>query len=156
MENTGEIPSADIRVQLERILASKAFSEAEKLKKFLLFTIDETLQNRAEHLKEYLIGVEVYARDSGFDPRIDPIVRVQARKLRSRLDEFYSSEGQNDPIIIQYPKGHYRTCLPEARSAKSPSGAARSRRSVQKMESRSRWSFNIGTCPPWSSPKRWP
>ena len=96
-----------VRLQVDKILASPAFAKAEKLKRFLRFTVEQTLDNRGDRIKEYLIAVEVYERDSDFDPRLDPIVRVQAGKLRSKLDEFYTAEGQNDSLIIQYPKGGY-------------------------------------------------
>src|SRR4030095_1424816 len=60
-----------------------------------------------ESLKEYRIGVEVFDRGRDFDPRVDPIVRVQATKLRSKLVEYYAGDGANDPIVISIPKGGY-------------------------------------------------
>ncbi len=74
-----------IQQQLSRILASKAFQPVERLKRFLDFVVRETLAGRGEQLKEFLVGVEVFGKESSFDPRNDPIVRVQARRLRARL-----------------------------------------------------------------------
>lgn len=59
------------------------------------------------HLKEYVLGVEVFDKDVSFDPRTDPIVRVQARRLRTRLARYYETEGRADPILIDLPKGGY-------------------------------------------------
>jgi hypothetical protein len=58
-------------------------------------------------VKEYSLGVEVFGRGEAFDPRTDTIVRVQARRLRSKLKDYYDAEGQTDPIVIELPKGHY-------------------------------------------------
>ncbi len=114
MKANVEPASEAVRLQVGKILASTAFAKAEKLKRFLRFTVEQTLDNRGDRIKEYSIAVEVFERNSGFDPRLDPIVRVQAGKLRSKLDEFYAAEGQNDSVIIQYPKGGYvpvfKTC----------------------------------------------
>jgi Tol biopolymer transport system component len=92
--------------ELDRILASREFSQAPRLRQFLRFTVEETLAGRSEALKEYTIGVRVYDRGEGFDPRSDPIVRVQAGKLRGRLSSFYAS-GSFSPVRIELPKGTY-------------------------------------------------
>ena len=88
----------DIRRQLERILASDGFARAERMSRFLRFVVEQTLRGRGDQLKEYLIGVEVFDRRESFDPRIDPVVRGEARRLRLKLKEYYDSEGQNDPV----------------------------------------------------------
>ncbi len=95
------------RQQLERILASPTFQPVDRLKRFLGFIVLETLAGRSDQLKEYVVGVEVFGKESSFDPRTDPIVRVQARRLRTRLDRYYRDEGQNDEVIIELPKGGY-------------------------------------------------
>ena len=96
-----------VRDELGRILASERFSRAEQLTRFLTFTVDEALGGRAEAIKESVLGMEVFGRGSSFDPRIDPIVRVTARKLRNKLEEYYANEGASDPLIIEFPKGTY-------------------------------------------------
>jgi TolB-like protein/Tfp pilus assembly protein PilF len=96
-----------ILVQLERILSSNAFRQADRLKRFLSFTVNETLAGRGERLKEFVIGIEVFGKGPGFDQRSDPIVRVQARRLRAQLARYYREEGQADETLIQLPKGGY-------------------------------------------------
>ncbi len=95
------------RLQLNRILGSRTFHQADRLKRFISFIVEETVSGRGSHLKEFLVGMEVFGKDSRFDPRTDPIVRVQARRLRSRLARYYSEEGQEDEILIDLPKGGY-------------------------------------------------
>jgi hypothetical protein len=72
------VPANAVRAQLSRILASEHFVRSERLSHFLEFTVEQTLAGRADLLKEYPIGVEVFGRKDSFDPRIDAIVRVQA------------------------------------------------------------------------------
>jgi serine/threonine-protein kinase len=93
--------------QLERVLASDTFRQAARLKRFLTFVVREAMAGRADQLKEYVIGVQVFDREPGFDPRTDPIVRVQARRLRSRLAKYYEDEGAQDRLLIDLPKGRY-------------------------------------------------
>ncbi len=93
--------------QLNRILASKAFRQADRLKRFLSFIVEETVRGRGERLKEFVVGIEVFGKDSSFDPRNDPIVRVQARRLRAQLARYYREEGQEDDLVIELPKGGY-------------------------------------------------
>ncbi len=88
-------------------MASGPFAESERLRRFLRFTVEQTLQGQADRIKEYLIGVEVFGREESFDPRTDSIVRVQAGKLRARLEKYYATEGSSDPVLIEYPKGSY-------------------------------------------------
>src|SRR2546423_242990 len=96
-----------VRQQLERILGSATFQQVERLKRFITFIVTEAAAGRADELKEYVVGVQVFGKESSFDPRTDPIVRVQARRLRARLQRYYHDEGQHDEIIIDLPKGGY-------------------------------------------------
>ena len=102
-----EISETDIREQLERVLSSKTFQRVPRLKRFLTFIVDETVQGRGEELKEFVVGVQVFDKEAAFDPRNDPIVRVQAGRLRATLARYYLEEGRNDDILIDLPKGHY-------------------------------------------------
>src|SRR5437588_8518041 len=95
------------RGQLNRILSSKAFRQADRLKRFLSFVVEETISGRGDRLKEFVVGVEVFGKDTSFDPRNDPIVRVQARRLRAQLARYYHEEGQDDDLAIDLPKGGY-------------------------------------------------
>src|ERR1039457_2309845 len=90
--------AAKIRAQLDRILSSKAFRQVDRLQRFLSFIVNETLSGPGDNLKEFLIGIEVFGKEATFDPRMDPIVRVQARRLRARLTRYYREEGQNDEV----------------------------------------------------------
>ena len=96
-----------IRDQLARILASPTFQQGDRLKRFLSFIVLEAIAGRRNELKEYVIGVQVFAKEESFDPRTDPIVRVQARRLRAKLVGYYREEGRSDELIIDLPKGGY-------------------------------------------------
>jgi TolB-like protein/Tfp pilus assembly protein PilF len=96
-----------IREHLSTLLSSAAFAQVDRLKRFLRYVVEETVAGRSEGLKEYSIGVEVFDREASFDPRTDPIVRVQARRLRARLTRYYQEEGRHEQIRIELPKGSY-------------------------------------------------
>src|SRR5438046_10579088 len=105
--------------QLSRILESKTFRQAHRLKRFLTFIVQETLAGRGERLKEFVVGVEVFGKDESFDPRNDPIVRVQARRLRAQLARYYREEGPGDDLVIDIPKGGYATTFKPLKSPAS-------------------------------------
>jgi len=102
----GTSPQA-IRAQLEKLLTSATFARTERLRGFLRFTVEATIEGKGEELKEYQIGVQVFGRRDSYDTRLDPIVRVEAGRLRSKLKEFYSNEGRNDPVVIEFQPGSY-------------------------------------------------
>jgi hypothetical protein len=93
--------------QLERVLQSKALHGSENLKAFLRYVVVNAVDHREVFLKEYTIATEVFGRDRNYDSRSDSVVRVQAGRLRSKLLEYYATEGSNDNVIIDLPKGHY-------------------------------------------------
>ena len=105
-----------VRAQLERILNSRAFARSPRISRFLTFVVEETLQGQEDKLKEYLLGVEVFGRMESFDPRIDSIVRVEARRLRYKLEKYYESEGREDTVFIQLRKGCYVPTFTRKRS----------------------------------------
>ena len=105
-DKLGAVPS-HVEGQLERVLTSVTFRQVDRLKRFLNFIVSEALAGRGDQLKEYVIGVQVFDKDSSFDPRADPIVRVQARRLRARLVRYYREEGGADAVLIELPKGGY-------------------------------------------------
>lgn len=98
---------AEIRTELERILRSRVFVHSHRIRRFLQFVVEECLLGQHHRLKEYLIGLEVFNRQEAFDPRVDSIVRVEARRLRTKLEEFYLTEGHDSEIRIQLRKGSY-------------------------------------------------
>jgi TolB-like protein len=101
-------PSADaIRTQLERILASPQFAGSARISRFLRFIVERSLAGEAERLKEYVVGVEVFDRGSDYDPRADSIVRVEAGRLRAKLEEYYRGAGATDTVRIGLGKGGY-------------------------------------------------
>lgn len=93
--------------QLTRIVSSAGFAGSPRMVRFLEFVAREVLRGKASELKEIVIGASVFDRDSNYDPRLDPIVRVEARRLRSKLEAYYKAEGRNDEIIIELPRGSY-------------------------------------------------
>jgi hypothetical protein len=93
--------------QLDRILHGRTLHGSESLKAFLRFVVDKSIENHEGQLKEYVIATEVFGRGSDFDSRVDSVVRVQAGRLRTKLHEYYETEGKDDGIIIDLPKGQY-------------------------------------------------
>lgn len=108
---SGEVEVASAvasRAQVARILESHHFAKAERLKRFLRFVTEETLKGLSTEIKETVIGIEVFDRHAAtFDPRMDPIVRVQAGRVRAKLAEYYAQEGANDRILVELPRGQY-------------------------------------------------
>lgn len=97
----------EVRSALTRLLASETLGRSERLCRFLSYVVERSLAGRAEDLKEYSIGVEVLDKGGSFDPRLDSAVRVDARRLRAKLAEYYASEGISEPLRIDLPKGGY-------------------------------------------------
>jgi hypothetical protein len=93
--------------QVARITKSPPLISSPSLCRFLRYIVEETLAGRASGIKEQVLGLEVFDRGQDFNPRLDPIVRVQARNLRSRMAKYYEGPGQADPIRIELPKGTY-------------------------------------------------
>lgn len=96
-----------IRNELSRIVESSIFIQSDRLGRFLRFTVEKTLAGEGGMLKEYLIGTEVYDRPTSYRPSEDSIVRGEARRLRSKLKEYYESVGKNDLVHIYYQLGSY-------------------------------------------------
>ncbi|TWA84711.1 TolB-like protein [Azospirillum brasilense] len=112
---TGETPPAQgwalddraVRTQLERILASDHFDASDRNRRFLRYVVEECLEGRAQQIKAYCIAVSVFNREPSFDPQSDPIVRLEAGRLRRSLEHYYLTAGRSDPIRIVVPKGGY-------------------------------------------------
>jgi hypothetical protein len=96
-----------IRAELETMLASPAFASPERLRRFLRYLVEQALAGKSGELKEYAIGLDVFDRDAGYDPRVDSTVRVHAGKLRDRLREYYLSASKPAPVRIEIPKGTF-------------------------------------------------
>lgn len=104
--SVGLQPVSEVRAELDRVLGSACFRNGARLSRLLRHLVESSLEGRADHLKEYTLGTEVFDRPS-FDPRVDTVVRSTARHLRFKLDEYYKTEGQGDPLLIELPKGSY-------------------------------------------------
>jgi tetratricopeptide (TPR) repeat protein len=124
------VPAAEIRAQLDLILRSRAFIQSHRIRRFLQFVVEESLLGQPHRLKEYLIGLEVFDRREAFDPRVDSIVRVEARRLRYKLEEYYRTEGREDGIRIVLRKGSYVPIF-EYRSAGNSASPVSARRSME-------------------------
>lgn len=94
-----------IRQQVERILSSSDFRATPRRREFLKYVVAEQEAGRLGGLKGYSIAVAVYGRDASFDTRIDPLVRIEAGRLRADLEHYYLTAGKNDPLLIEIPKG---------------------------------------------------
>jgi adenylate cyclase len=99
--------AAGVREQLERILGSPGFDASARNRRFLEYIVEETLAGRADRLKGLSIAIDVFERDATIDPQHDPVVRIEAAKLRRRLERYYLTAGREDPIRIDIPKGGY-------------------------------------------------
>jgi Tol biopolymer transport system component len=97
---------SEVRTQLARILSSDLFHRSERLSSFLRFVTEQTLSGEGGFLKEQRLGKELYGKGSDFDGGVNPIVRVDARRLRDKLREYYA-EHTDEPIVISLPKGSY-------------------------------------------------
>lgn len=96
-----------VREQLERMLRCKLFAQSPRLKRFLQFTVEQALADCGARLKEYLLGIEVFGKDETFDPRLDSIVRVEARRLRAKVNSYYETDGRQDEVMILFRPGEY-------------------------------------------------
>jgi TolB-like protein len=103
---TGIDPAA-VRDELERVLGSGAFAGSVRLSRLLRFVVERTLDGRGDEIKEYVLGTEVFDRGVEYDPRLDSIVRVEARRLRAKLDEYYAGPGAGSTVAIRMRRGTY-------------------------------------------------
>ena len=107
MIQDGRPPPAEVRAQVQRMTTSDVFATSPQLSAFLLFVVEAVLRGQGERLKGYTIGVEVLRRDTTFDPQVDPIVRVEATRLRRAIERYYAGVGVDDSVIIDLPRGGY-------------------------------------------------
>ena len=99
---------AEIRAELDRILASGTFARSRRLSTLLEYLVSESLSGQGDKIKATTIAIEVFGRGVNFDQQNDPIVRVEAGRLRQRLADYYHESGRDDPVLIEIPKGAYR------------------------------------------------
>jgi serine/threonine-protein kinase len=122
MSGVTEEQKQKIQEQLERIISSSTFAGSERHRRFLRFVVEQALTGFTDKLNEFVLGLEVFHKNESFDPRIDSIVRVEARRLRERLKKYYEEEGRADPIVVTLRP---RSFIPEFRDAQlEPAGAS--------------------------------
>jgi adenylate cyclase len=103
----GQCLAVAARAELDRVLGSSRFDASERNRRFLEYVVAETLAGRAERIKAYSIATIVFGRDANFDAQLDPVVRMEARRLRRSLERFYLTEGTGNSVRITMPKGRY-------------------------------------------------
>ncbi len=125
-----QVPPQLVREHVARILQSPGFSKSERLKRFITYTVDRFLAEDTDNLKEYSVALEVFDRSPDYNPKIDAVVRVEARRLRIRLKEYYATEGLHESIRIQFPIGTY---VPSIIRAEEPAGEERENRGFRSV-----------------------
>lgn len=109
--------------QLDRVLLARSLQGSESLRAFLRFVGLKAIEGQEHQIKEYVIATEVFGRSGDYDSRVDSVVRVQAGRLRARLQDYYASEGKHDRIVIELPKGHYAPVFSYAATGAEPAGS---------------------------------
>jgi hypothetical protein len=117
---TAEPREEELRALVERIAASTRFQKSPRMRTLLLYICEHGLANRPDKIREPAIGVHVFGRAPDYNPNDDNIVRVSARELRRRLDEYFVGEGRDEPLLIEIPKGGYVPRFVPRSSADAP------------------------------------
>src|SRR2546423_1784906 len=114
------VPELDpSRIQIQRIVSSKPFKTSEVHRNLLNYLAEKSLAGEAQNLKEYTVGLDVFGKPSSYDPRQESVVRMHVGRLRQKLAEYYRSDGADDPIIVDLPKGGFAVTF-ETRPAPPP------------------------------------
>ena len=129
----------EIREQLVRIRSSPAFDAPDRAQRFLTYVIEEALQGRADRIKAYSVAIEVFGRDATFDAQNDPVVRIEAGRVRRALERYYLLAGQNNPILITMPKGGYVPVFTRFNEAVARQPGRPPRSTARFGEGRGRW-----------------
>src|ERR1700689_5587937 len=108
------------RAQVERILQSKVFRTSEVLRHLFGYLAEKSLDGTADTLKEYTIGLDALGKPASFDPRQESVVRMHTARLRQKLAEYYRTEGIDDPVIIDLPKGGFKVTFEPRQQAVQP------------------------------------
>src|SRR5215475_1865059 len=111
------------QAQIQRILQSKTFRTSEVHRNLLQYLSEKSLAGDADSLKEYTVGLDVFAKPESYDPRQESTVRMHVARLRQKLSEYYRTEGADDSIIVDLPKGGFRVTF-EQRPSPAVAAAA--------------------------------
>src|SRR5712691_514077 len=107
------------KIQIQRIISSKAFKTSEVHRNLLNYLAEKSLGGEAQNLKEYTVGLDVFGKPSSYDPRQESVVRMHVGRLRQKLAEYYRTDGLEDPIIVDLPKGGFALTF-DSRPAPAP------------------------------------
>ena len=102
------VAAESTKAQIDRILQSQTLYSSQGLRRLLQFLAHKSLCGEDDQLKEYTIGIDAFGKPSTYDPRQDSTVRIQVGRLRQKLVEYYQTEGKDDPIVVELPKGRYK------------------------------------------------
>ena len=114
----------EIRQQLQRILDSPDFNATRQQRAFLDFVVTQTLVGNAQDIKGYTVATQVFGRDENFDQAIDPIVSIQANKLRRALERYYLLSGKEDTIQLRHPQGNLCPCFQNKNNSRNKASIA--------------------------------
>jgi hypothetical protein len=106
-DSSDVLTAEEIRAAVERVVTSPGFRRSPQLVAFLRFVVESVLGGKAAQIKSYTIGIEALRRGEDFDPQIDPIVRVEAGRLRRALASYYAGGGAGRSVTIEIPLGSY-------------------------------------------------
>jgi adenylate cyclase len=116
--------AARVTAQLDAILVSPMFDASERNRRFLRYIVEETLANGGTRIKGYSVGISVFDREANFDPQIDPVVRIEAGRLRRSLERYYLTDGRCASVRISVPKGGYVPLFEVNAEGRAPASAA--------------------------------
>lgn len=115
-----------IRAQLDRLISNPLLNGSPRLVRFLSYCVKATLDGRGTELNQYTLGLDVFDKPDTFDPSTDPVVRVEAARLRQKLQIYYSGPGSGDEVRIQFPPKGYQVRFEPSERAAAPQPATRS------------------------------
>ena len=120
-----DLPHDVVREHVAHILGTPGFARSARLKRFLSYTVELWLAGDTGNLKEYSLALAVFDRSPDYNPKVDAVVRVEARRLRTRLEQYYATEGVHDAIRIQFPSGTYVPLISRTAAATCPEARER-------------------------------
>lgn len=121
---SGQLPGSEaVRAQIARISSSPAFERSPRSREFLQFIVEATLAGRIGAISQQTIAAQVFGRSDDFDPAVDPIVRMQAGRVRRALEHYYLTTGAGDPVLVRLPKGAYVPSFALNATVPTPAGA---------------------------------
>jgi hypothetical protein len=114
------VVETDAQAQVRRILESKTFRTSEVHRNLLNYLAEKSLAGDADSLKEYTVGLDVFSKPSSYDPRQESVVRMHLARLRQKLGEYYRTEGMEDSVIVDIPKGAFKVTFDEKPAVPEP------------------------------------